>query len=191
MGQYFKAALVDNEGNVKVINLDGWKLMEHSWYDNRSMQRVEKLLYREARNVYWIGDYSIMSSLVWKHKFEDEEEKHREDRYSDGEILHREWWDYYYLVNHYQKEYINMTKQEMNPKLQNGYWRVVHPLPLLTRAETEEAWWGYYSEVGREHIGKRCGDEISIYHDKDELEPWFIEKGYKDMTDIYFFKEEN
>lgn len=193
MGQYFKAALVDTEWNVKVVNLNGWKLMEHSWYWNHSMQRVEKLLYREARNVYWIWDYSIMSSFVWKHKFEDEEDKQRwEERYSDSEILKRNWWDYYYLVNLYSHEFINMTKQEMNKELQNGYWDVVHPLWLLCRAETEEAWWWYYSDTNREHIWKWCWDEITIYHwdDWKELEPRLLEKWFKDMTDIYFFKEE-
>ena len=192
MGQYFKAALVDTEWNVKVINLSGWKLMGHSWYWNHSMMRVEKLLYREAMNVYWIWDYSIMSSLVWKHKFEDEEDKMRwEERYHDTEILQRKQADYYYLVNHYSHEYINMTKQEMNKEYQSSYWRVVHPLPLLCRAETEEAWGGYYSDINREHIWKWCGDEISIYHweNGEELEPRLEEKGYKDMTDIYWFKE--
>lgn len=192
MGQYFKTALVDNEWHIKVINLNWWKLMEHSWYWNRSMERVEKLLYRNAMNVYWIWDYSIISAMVWKHKFEDEEEKMWWDKdYTDGEILKRNWWDYYYLVNHFSHEFINMTKQEMNKELQNDWWWVVHPLPLLTRAETEEAWWWYYSDVGREYIWKWCWDMISIYHWENwvELEPWLEEKWYKDMTDIYFFKE--
>lgn len=192
MGQYFKAALVNNEWKVKVINLNGWKLMEHSWYWNHSMMRVEKLLYRESCNVYWIWDYSIMSSFVWKHKFEDEEEKMRwDERYLDSEILKREWADYYYLVNHYSHEFINMTKQEMNKDYQNERWWVVHPLPLLTRAETEEAWWGYYSDIGREYIWKWCWDIISIYHWEDwkELELRLEEKWFKDMTNIYWFKE--
>lgn len=192
MGQYFKAALVDNEWNVKVINPSGWKLMEHSWYGNTSMMRIEKLLYRNAMNVYWIWDYSIMSSLVWKHKFEDEEDKMWWDKqYLDSEILHREKWDNYYLVNDYSHEFINMTKQHMNKDLRDDYWHVVHPLPLLTRAETEEAWWWYHSDVGREYIWIWCWDMISIYHWEDwvELEPWLEEKWYNDRTDIYFFKE--
>ena len=92
MGQYFKAALIDNEWGVKVVNLNGWKLMEHAWYGNRSMQRVEKLLYREAKNVYWIWDYSMLSSFVWKHKFEDEEEKmwdYKWEWYKDEDLLKR------------------------------------------------------------------------------------------------------
>ena len=87
MGQYFKATLIDNEWKVKVVVPSGWKLMEHSRYDNRSMMRVEKLLYREAKNVYWIWDYSIMADLVWKHKFEDEERKSYDERYTDDEVL--------------------------------------------------------------------------------------------------------
>ena len=190
MGQYFKAALINEEWHVKVVNLDWWKLMEHSWYGNTTMQRVEKLLYREAMNVYWIWDYSIMSGFVWKHKFEDEEAKEWDHKYKDDEILKRKWWDYYYLVNKYSKEFINMTKQEMNKDLESICW-VVHPLPLLTRAETEEAWWGYHSDIWREYIWKWCWDMISIYHWEDwmELEPYFEDHWYEDMTDIYFFKE--
>ena len=192
MWQYFKAALVNNEWKVKVINLDGWKLMEHSWYWNRTMMRVEKLLYRDSMNVYWIWDYSVMSSMVRKHKFEDEEEKcWWESRYLDSEVLQREWADYYYLVNHFSREFINMTKQEMNKDLQNAYWRVVHPLPLLTRSETEEAWWWYHSDIWRDHIWKRCWDMISIFHGDDwvELEPRLKEKWFEDKTNEYFFKE--
>ena len=193
MGQYFKALLINEEWKAKVINPSGWKLMEHSWYWNHSMMRIEKLLYREAKNVMWIWDYSIMSSVVWKYKFEDEEDKMRgEERYLDSELLQRKEWDYYYLVNHFSHEFINMTKQEMNKDYQNSYWRVVHPLPLLTRAETEEAGWGYYSEINREYIWKWCWDMISIYHGEDwvELEKRLEEKWFKDMTNIYFFKEE-
>lgn len=191
MGQYFKAALINNEWDVKVIQPSGWKLMEHSWYWNRSMMRVEKLLYRDAMNVYWIWDYSIMSSLVWKHKFEDEEGKSYDERYHDTEVLQRKGWDYYYLVNNYAHEFINMTKQESNKDYQSNYWWVVHPLPLLTRAETEEAWWWYHSDIGREYIWRWCGDIISVYHWEDwiELEPRFKEKWFEDMTDIYWFKE--
>ena len=192
MGQYFKAALIDNEWKVKVINLNWWKLMEHSWYWNRSMMRVEKLLYRNWMNVYWIGDYSVMSAMVWKHKFEDEEEKMWWDKdYTDNEILQRREWDNYYLVNHFSKEFINMTKQENNKDLQNDWWWVVHPLSLLTESETETAWWWYYSDVGREYIGRWCGDMISIYHWENwiELEIELEAQWYKDMTDIYFFKE--
>ena len=188
MGQYFKAALIDNEWKVKVINLNGSKLMEHSRYWNESMMRVEKLLYRDARNVMRIWDYSVLAPMVWKHKFEDEEDR-REDRYTNDEILKRNWWDYYYLINKSSKEFINMTRQEMNKKLQNDRWRVVHPLPLLTRAETEEAWWGYHSDIWREHIWKRCWDIISIYHFENPLESNLELDWYRDMTNIYFFKE--
>lgn len=195
MGQYFKAALIWNEWQVKVVNLNGWKLMEHSWYWNESMRRVEKLLYREAKNVYWIWDYSIMSWFVWKHKFEDEEEKiwdYKWESYSEDELLQKNPDEDYFLVNHFSWEFINMTRQEMNKELwEDEKWKnVVHPLPLLTRAETEEAWWWYHSDIGREHIWKWCWDMISIMSWKrEEMEKALKDNWKKDMTDIYFFKE--
>lgn len=194
MGQYFKTALINNEGHVKVVNLNWRKLMEHSRYGNNSMMRVEKLLYRNWMNVYRIWDYSIMSAMVWKHKFEDEEEKlwsSEWEAYGEEDILQRKEGDNYYLVNHFSKEFINMTKQENNKDLQNDWWWVVHPLPLLTEAETETAWWWYYSDIGREYIGKWCWDVISIYHWEDwiELEDNLKDMWFEDMTDVYFFKE--
>lgn len=195
MGQYFKAALIWNEWQVKVVNLNGWKLMEHSWYWNESMRRIEKLLYREAWNVYWIWDYSIMSWFVWKHKFEDEEDKiwdYKWESYSEDELLQRNPDEDYFLVNHFSWEFINMTRQEMNKDLrEDEKWKnVVHPLPLLTRAETEEAWWWYHSDIGREHIWKWCWDMISIMSWKrEEMEKALKDNWKKDMTDIYFFKE--
>ena len=191
MGQYFKAVLVDNEWFVKVVEPDGWKLMEHSYYWSRTMKRIEKILYRNAYNVYWVGDYSRLAPLVWKHKFENEEEISYTKELTKDEVLDIEadTDNNYYLVNQSSREFIDMSKQCRDENLQDWYKRVVHPLPLLCRNETEEAWWWYHSDIGREHIWKWEWDIISIYSWKEDVAMELVNKWFKDMTDIYFFKE--
>lgn len=195
MGQYYRIALVNNEWWVKVIKPDGWKLMEHSYYWTKTMNRVQKLLYREAMNVMRIGDYSKIHSFVWKHEFEDMEEISYDKALHPTEYLSMTEWENidknFYLVNKSQHEFINMTKQMMRTDLEDSYGWIVHPLPLLCKAETEEAWGDYHSEVGQEYIWNWCGDIISIYSWSiaDEVGTELEAQWYKNMTDIYFFKE--
>lgn len=199
MGQYYRVALINNEWKVKVIKPDGWKLLEHSYYGTSTMKRIERILYRDAYNVMWIWDYAECADLVWKHEFEDMEDifdlrQHETPTVIENSYLNRKPWDYYYLVNKSKKEFINMTKQEMNKELADGYWRVIHPLPILCRAYWDFWWWDYrdYS-INFEYLWRRCGDIISVYHVEGgvELEEKFTSKEYwyKDMTNVYFFKE--
>lgn len=191
MGQYFKAVLVGNEWQLQVVRPDWRKLMEHSFYGSRTMKFIERILYREARNVMRVWDYSIASSLVWKHEVEDEIELNYDADFPPELFLKRDTDLDYFLINKYSYEFINMTRQETNKDLIDSYWDVVHPLPLLTRFETEEAWWWYHSDIGREYIWKRCWDIISIWAWKrEEYEKALKDNWYKDMTDVYFFKEE-
>jgi hypothetical protein len=53
MGQYYKAALI-REDEIKVISPSGWKMMEHCWYGNTDMKRVEKLLSEKKWRVIWV-----------------------------------------------------------------------------------------------------------------------------------------
>ena len=189
MGQYYKAMLVDNEWEVKVVEPSGCKLMEHSWYWNESMRRIEALLYRQAKNVMWIWDYSQIACVCWKHKFKDEEDAYNEE-YTDTDLLAINVDYDYFLVNEFTHEYINMTRQQMNKELQDWYWTVVHPLPLLCRAETEEAGWDYHSDINKEYIWIWCWDVISVSAwERTAMEKALAERNYVDKTDIYFFKE--
>lgn len=191
MGQYYRVALTDNEWKVKVIQPDGWKLMEHAYYGSRTMKRIEKILYRDAYNVHRIGDYSEVADLVWKFEFPNMEKISYDRKLSKDEVLEREWWDYYYLVNKFKKEFINMTKQEMREDLQDRYGWVVHPLPILCRASWE-FWWGdyYWDAINQEYMWAWCWDMISVYHNPwMELEEYFKKDWYEDKTDVYFFKE--
>lgn len=64
MGQYYKAIVLDEAGQVEHWlhghDFDsGWKLMEHSWLGNKFVAAVESLLAQEApRRVVWAGDYA-------------------------------------------------------------------------------------------------------------------------------------
>ena len=53
MGQYYKACLINDNG-IKIIRPSGWKMMEHCWYGNIGMERVEKLLNEEHYRVIWL-----------------------------------------------------------------------------------------------------------------------------------------
>lgn len=187
MGQYYKACLI-TEDHIKVVRPDGWKMMEHSWYGNTAMKRIEKILYKNPCRVIWVGDYSQCAPFCWEYKQEDEEDINRDAEEEELDLLKREEDKEYLLINNFRKEYINMTKQEMNEELFQGRWNnVIHPLWLLCRAETEEAGGDYHSEVGVENIGRWCGDEIYVM-EKDQATEEL--KYYDDMTDVYFFKEE-
>lgn len=187
MWQYYKAVLV-NETSIDVIVPEGWKMMEHSYYGNTAMSRVEYLLKKQSACVMRIWDYASVAPFVWTHKFEEEDMFHRDDNDYDW-LLNRDEWKNYYLVNLSKKEFINMKKQNNEQKLKDQFWRVVHPLPLLCRAETEEAWWDYHSEQWQEYIWNWCWDRITVYEDIRELDEYFEQNSYRDMTDIYMFKE--
>jgi len=77
MGQYYKVAMV-KETSVKVIEPNGCKLMEHSYYGNLSMRRIEHLLVSDSYRVMRIGDYSEVSPFVWTYKWEDFEETNKD-----------------------------------------------------------------------------------------------------------------
>jgi hypothetical protein len=75
-------------------------------------------------------------------------------------------------------------------KKEDQYGWVVHPLPLLCRVETEEAWWDYHSQFPNyDKLWEWCGDEISVeVYDWERTEE-FEYFGYKDMTNVYYFIE--
>ena len=183
MGQYYRIAMINNEGHLKAIQPSGWKLLEHSYYWNETMRRVEKLLFRNTWNCMRVWDYAECAPFVWKHEPEDFEKKSYDEDYSEDELLTRrdEW--YYYLVNLDKKEFINMTRQEAEHIK-------IHPLPILCRMETEEAGWDYRECYHNwKHMWRRAWNNISIYYWTLTLEECFEKDGWNDMTDKYVFIE--
>lgn len=190
MGQYYKACLI-SETEVKIIRPDWSKLMEHSYYGNLSMDRVEKILSEWSKRVIWMWDYAECAPFVWHYHWDEEDWRCSDrDHCKKDLILEKEGWVNYYLINYSKHEFINMGKQKANKKLQDEFGWVVHPLPLLCRATTEEAWWDYHSEINRDYIWRWCWDKIYIMISKVELDDALIkEQSIEDMTNILFFKE--
>ena len=187
MWQYYKACLIHEVSGIKIIEPSGCKLMEHSWYGNADMLRVEKLLSERRHKVIWMGDYAQCAAFVWWSDLKPEKE--RDVDYKDDEILQHQDGKVYYLINHTRCEYINMTAQENNSGLKDKWDGVIHPLPLLCRADTEEAGGDYHWDINHELQGIRCGDEIAVLEvDADRAES-FKQLGYTDKTDVYIFKE--
>lgn len=185
MGQYYKACLV-SEDEIKVIVPSGIKMMEHCWYGNKGMERVEKLLSEKHYRVMWLWDYSPCASFVWNSPLKEDEEDVSNEEF---DLLEHKPDKVYYLVNHTRMEYINMTKQEHNDDIKDNYWDVVHPLWLLCRLETEEAWWDYRSEINQHLLWIWCWDEISVLEVDWEREIELDYYKYQDRTNVYFFKE--
>lgn len=188
MGQYYKVALIQQQ-NVKIIQPEGWKLMEHSYYGNLSMKRIEYLLYKNTTQVMRIGDYSQVAPFVWTYKWEDEEDMWRRDEKDVDWLLEHDENYYYYLVNSDTKEFINLTDQEKDKDLVDEYWLTVHPLPLLCRAETEEAWWDYHSYFWKKYIWIWCWDRLYIDRSVERLEDNYKEAWLQNRTFNYMFKE--
>ena len=165
--------------------------MEHSWYGNKDMLRVEKLLTESRYKVIWVGDYAQCAAFVWWSDLKPEKEWDKE--YTEDEILEHKEGKVYYLINHTRCEYINMTAQENNPDLGNNYWSfgnwVIHPLPLLCRADTEEAGGDYHGEINHGLQGIWCGNEIAVLEVDADRAADFKQLGYADKTDVYIFKE--
>ena len=187
MGQYYKACLINDNG-IKIIRPSGWKMMEHCWYGNRGMERVEKLLNEEHYRVIWLWDYSPCAAFAWDSPLEEEDLCY-DDEYEEWYTLEHKADKIYYLINHTRKEYICMNKQEVNEELMDNYKNVVHPLWLLCRADTEEAGWDYHSEINQDLLWIWCGDEINVLEADDYKDTSLQELGYEDKTDVYFFKE--
>lgn len=187
MGQYYKACLISPTEDIKVISPKGWKLMEHSWYWNPDMCRVEKLLSEKHYRVIWVWDYSQCAAFAWESNLKPEKERCEE--YEEWEILEHKDGKVYYLVNHSCRQYINMTQQEHDDALKDQWEWVVHPLSLLCRADAESAGWDYHSDINQHLLGLWCWDEISVLEVDSSRDEEFKYFEYQNMTDVYFFKE--
>lgn len=195
MWQYYKVAVANNDF-FRVVQPDWRKLMEHCYYGTTSMKRIEYLIYKTPSQVYRIWDYSDIAPLVWNPYVTENIQEGINWRFYEWwtpvTVLEHEDDKDYYLINRTKMEYINMSKQERNKELSDSYWRTVHPLWLLCRANTEDAGWDYHSDVNREFIGHRFWDRISVSsfdNSKPLDEVWNDAWRFADMTEKYYFKE--
>ena len=183
MWQYYKAALI-SEDKIKVINCSWSKMMEHAWIWNKTMDVVHKELLDNPQRVIWVWDYSCCAPFVWTYEDVEKIDVH------NAAVTWLEVWRFedIYIINHDKECYINITQQEFNKDLQDSWKAVVHPLPLLCRAETEDAWWDYHSEINNSIIWAWCWDRIEVKVIPANSKPNFPD--YRDETNDLFFKEE-
>lgn len=174
MGQYYKPAFVDEMG----VNVDAWayshdydnglKLMEHSYLNNRLVNRIEHELYGVTKRVVWAGDYAdpIGPDGPLYNRCEDDTKLplincERDEKYR-------------YLINWDKKEYVDLDKV---PEDSDG-WKI-HPLPLLT-CEGNGRGGGDY-RGSNTHVGRWSRDHISIECNAlhlatlAEIQPDFVE----------------
>lgn len=198
MGQYYKAVAITDD-SVHIIVPEWLKIMEHSYYGNRVVERMEYLLSKQPRRVMRVWDYSQAAPFAWTFKRKTDIEKwiyvddlceiYKSWKIDNFTVLKRDPDKIYYLRNITRNEYINMNKQEVNKNIQDRMWWIVHPLPLLCRMDTEEAWWDYHSETNKDKLWLWCWDLITIDVVDNPIDEQLSADGYKDMTDILYFKE--
>lgn len=177
MGQGYIAVILNTNGAVIRTWLNpheygnGYKLMEHSYINNRFVSAVESLLSKEGMfyksRVLWAGDYA-------DNEFSDEEQEQEQItninaiagslvmRQTVG-LNYKDMSAYRYIVNHTKKLYV-----DKNLELEHN----LHPLPLLT-AEGNGRGGGDYEGSNMELIGSWARDIISL-----EIEPV---KGYMEL----------
>jgi len=156
MGQYYKAMVIDEDGDIKVLcprdynNLP--KLMEFSWCGNDYVNAVLSLIHNKRAKIAFIGDYAnepfrdsknfynlVMSKESYEKHYKaiwSKDQKLRLPKYRSGKT------DFdlmdidtvgMYLVNHDKCEYLDIEEYIENSKVFNfDYHCAVNPLPLLT-----------------------------------------------------------
>jgi len=132
MGAYYWAVLIDHK---TVVKPDGYKLMEHAYYNNDSMNKVIKLLYKKGPSrIVWLCDYHE-GEITWDTV---EEEKYRSIEIPWGikKPVTIDKKKCLYLVNYDKKEYVDLKKHfAVESILCDG--SPIHPLPLLTNSDPE------------------------------------------------------
>jgi hypothetical protein len=129
---------------------NGAKLTEHSYINNEFVSTVE---YHLTTNGMF-----YKSRFVWAGDYADKEPDLEENLYH---IAHntkdkflappaRSTKEYFYIVNHTKKEYVDKKKH-----------KIIHPLPLLT-AEGNGRGGGDYHGKGEDIIGIWARDVISV-----------------------------
>lgn len=177
MGQYYRAVLVDSQGNSTVFNrkVDGEytlaKLTEHSWWLNEFVSTITKMLYHNPRKVAWVGDYcndkgtrlaKALHKVAWGEDVDGIGVK-KDEMFLDG----------LFLVNHTKKCYMNCAEFKKNSIDSDGW--VMHPLPLLT-AIGNGLGCGDYRGVNVNDIGTWCFDTIEV---TDKAPENYLAKTYK------------
>jgi len=174
MGQYYEPVLIDESGiHVydigKIDAMTGYKLMEHSWISNSSVNSIARKILDNPMHVIWMGDYGDddprineisqgMDAYVkaWKNNEKELIECDPVDIIEDGP---------YYLVNYTKKEFVDMD--DYISKMISESDMCVHPLPLLTAVGNGQGGGDYYGR-NEDSVGYWAGDLIELTKSRPE-----------------------
>lgn len=203
MGQYYRALLISDDGNINIgvpYDFDnGYKLMEHSWIGNSFVDAVAEMLYEQPMRLAWIGDYA--TDLLTPYEFgsgyikskkefipfyhlawDDEGGKKRITKESVNQAGIKKPYDF--IINETKGCFIDINKY-INVNKENDGW-CIHPLPLLTSIGNGLGGGDFRAEyVGIENVGTWAFDRISTSNLRpcniEEVEYRFAETEQEDI----------
>jgi hypothetical protein len=179
MGQYYKALVIGESGNIQILDPHSFdesaKLMAFSWCGNRFVNAVLSLIHNKKAKVAFIGDYaedsydasddsndSILPREVfmkyykaaWSGRKKTGMQKSSFTK-ADMELMDTDTTGKY-LVNHDTSEFIDISAYINEAKERDdGVWWAVNPLPLLTACGNGLGGGDFFSEnIGFDDVGK-------------------------------------
>lgn len=189
VGQYYKPTIIYPDGSVASFDAHaygtGMKLTEHSWISNGLVNAVYTKIFNKPRRIAWIGDYSsddyetCGESYAKNLKFEEFIQYYNLAWNDEGlrippsvctpeELnLVNEDTEEIYLVNHDQKEYLDLGNYIERCTVQEGNWKgyCVNPLSLLTACGNGRGGGDFFqseSTIGYEHVGIWAFDMLEL-----------------------------
>ena len=191
MGQYYQPIIIFPDGSSVTFDNHqygcGIKLMEHSWIGNEFVNAVYSKILSNPRRVAWIGDYSnddyeTCKESYTRHLSFEEFMKYYDDVWgeqekkekilpscynsSDLNIVNHETKNRF-LVNHDQKEYLDLGCYIERCTVKEGNWAgyCVNPLPLLTACGNGRGGGDFHNSpntVGYENVGIWAFDILEL-----------------------------
>lgn len=162
MGQYYKIVFIDDK---LVHEPRGLKLMEHSWIDNKDVNKIMSFIYENPKRIVWAGDYAEKEQDLDKNLY-FLSENYQNILSQDIKVR--------YIYNKDKKEYIDLNDYD---NIEEGW--IIHPLPFLL-AEGNGQGGGDYYGTEEEYIGKWSRNEIFtsniLINNYSKINPKFYEE---------------
>jgi hypothetical protein len=155
MGQYYKIIILADNPDMEIIRMVihpyTCKLMEHSYFENKTMEEVENLI--SPNGMFY------MSRLVWAGDYAENEVDSDKNLYKianninfNVKITYNSTEEYRFIINHTKHMYVDKNKCIYND---------IHPLPLLV-SEGNGLGGGDYHGNNSELCGSWARDVISV-----------------------------
>lgn len=183
MGQYYTIVNVTKNEILDYRDIDGLKLLEHSYIDNEVAVWLRDKLARDWTGdvVVHIGDYFEGNEKI---KTQNWYEKHAKTIHmGEFENIYK---TYPYILNLDKKEYVDISElRSERPMWDDDWFFSYDPLLLLTALGNGEGGGDYYGQLNNDKVGSWAGDHLACTDDKNELE------GYEQLdvrfdSDVHF-----